>query len=139
MNNNTKPNAQSLVSIILCYYNEEKFLAEAVKSVIGQTYTNWELFLVDDGSSDQSAAIANGFADDYRGKIFCLHHPCHRNEGLSASRNLGIDQAQGEYVAFIDADDVWDAEKLTYQLTIFKRHPDVTVILESSLYWNSWS
>jgi glycosyltransferase involved in cell wall biosynthesis len=127
-----------LVSVILCFYNEEKFLAEAVESVIGQTYENWELILVDDGSSDESTAIAKRFASQYRGKIFYKQHPRHYNEGLSASRNLGIASAKGEYIALIDADDVWLANKLEQQLAIFEKHPSVTIILESSLYWYSW-
>jgi glycosyltransferase involved in cell wall biosynthesis len=132
-------NAQPLVSIILCYYNEEQFLPEAVTSVIAQSYANWELLLVNDGSSDQSEAIARRFAEGDPKRIFCLHHPGHCNEGLSASRNLGIDRCHGDFVAFIDADDVWDQDKLEYQLTIFKRQPNITVVLESSLYWNSWN
>jgi glycosyltransferase involved in cell wall biosynthesis len=135
MNENTSP----LVSIVLCYYNEQQFLSEAVRSVIAQHYMNWELILVDDGSSDKSPAVAKEFALADPQRIRCIHHPGHCNEGLSASRNLGISIAQGEYVAFLDADDVWDPEKLTYQITILRRHPDVTVVLESSLYWNSWN
>jgi glycosyltransferase involved in cell wall biosynthesis len=133
-----RKNEQPLISVILCFYNEERFLEEAVNSVIAQEYTNWELLLVDDGSSDKSPFIAHRYADAYPGKISCINHPGHCNEGLSASRNLGIEQSHGDYVAFIDADDVWDEKKLIYQLAIFKRHPDVTVVLESSLYWNSW-
>jgi glycosyltransferase involved in cell wall biosynthesis len=127
-----------LISVILCFYNEEKFLTEAVESVIGQTYENWELILVDDGSSDASPAIAKRLVGRYPGKIFYKQHPGHYNEGLSASRNLGISTANGEYIALIDADDVWLPNKLEQQLEIFKSHSSVTIILESSLYWNTW-
>lgn len=132
------PNHEPLISVILCYYNEEEFIDEAIRSVTSQTYTNWELLLVDDGSSDKSPEIASRYADQYPGRVSCIHHPGHVNEGLSASRNLGIEQSHGDFVAFIDADDVWEPGKLKYQLTIMQRHPDITVILESSLYWNSW-
>jgi glycosyltransferase involved in cell wall biosynthesis len=128
-----------LVSVILCFYNEEKFLEEAVASVFAQDYTAWELLLVDDGSSDGSTAIAKKLAANHPYKIRYVHHPGHCNEGLSASRNLGISKAEGDYVAFLDADDVWLPNKLSHQTGIFKRNPGVTVVLEASLYWNSWT
>jgi glycosyltransferase involved in cell wall biosynthesis len=134
-----KPDDSPLVSVILCFYNEEKFLTEAVESVLSQDYRNWELFLVDDGSSDGSVAIAKKFAADFPGKIFYLEHDLHANKGLSASRNLGIAHIRGKHIAFIDADDVWLPSKLTHQLAIFKKNPKVTVVLESSNYWSSWA
>lgn len=127
------------ISIVLCFYNEERFLPEAVASVLAQDYESWELLLVDDGSSDASTRIARQLQDEYPERIFCLHHPGFSNRGLSASRNLGIANARGEYVAFIDADDVWLPEKLSRQIDIFSRHPEVTVVLEASEYWRSWS
>jgi glycosyltransferase involved in cell wall biosynthesis len=129
---------ENMVSIILCFYNEERFLKEAIQSVLTQDYSNWELILVDDGSSDKSTDIARRYAADYPRKIFYTHHPAHCNKGLSASRNEGIKIAKGNFVAFIDADDVWFPEKLSYQLAIFKKHPYITVILEASSYWKSW-
>lgn len=128
-----------LVSVILCFFNEEKFLAEAVNSVLQQDYAHWELILVDDGSSDKSVHIAKKYEADYPGKIFYLQHHLHRNKGLSASRNVGIEKAKGEFIALIDADDVWLPQKLNFQLNIFEDHPEVTVALEASLYWNSWT
>jgi glycosyltransferase involved in cell wall biosynthesis len=128
-----------LVSVILCFYNEEKFLEEAVRSVIAQDYVNWELFLVDDGSVDRSVAIAKKFVADFPGKIFYLEHEEHMNKGLSASRNLGISHIRGKYVAFIDADDVWLPSKLGHQMAIFRKNPKVTVVVESSNYWSSWA
>jgi glycosyltransferase involved in cell wall biosynthesis len=132
-------NDQPLISIVLCFYNEEKFIDEAIASVIGQDYTNWELILVDDGSSDGSTAIAKDYARRYHNSIFYVHHPGHCNEGLSASRNLGTSRTKGEFVAFLDADDVWYHNKLSAQYSIFKRYPEVTVLLEASQYWRSWS
>lgn len=127
------------VSVILCFYNEEKFMNEAVASVLSQDFTDWELLLIDDGSSDASTQKAKDYARRYYNNIFYYHHPGHCNEGLSASRNLGIQKSRGEYIALIDADDVWYENKLSYQLRTFEKHPGVTVILESSLYWKSWS
>jgi glycosyltransferase involved in cell wall biosynthesis len=127
-----------LVSVVLCFLNEERFLREAVESVIAQDYGHWELILVDDGSSDSSTAIAEKFETDYAGRIFYADHEGHVNKGLSASRNEGIRRAQGEYIAFLDADDVWLPGKLSNQLRIFRKHAHVTVVLEASSYWNSW-
>lgn len=128
-----------VVSVVLCFYNEERFLDEAVHSVIAQDYPHWELILVDDGSSDRSTLKAKEYARKYYDKIVYVHHPGHCNEGLSASRNLGISRAKGEFIAFLDADDVWYENKLSAQLSIFEKNPEVTVLLEASQYWRSWS
>lgn len=132
-----KTSEEPLVSVVLCFYNEKAFLEEAIQSVFSQDYTNWELFLVDDGSSDESTAIARTYAARYPQKVFYLDHDYHQNKGLSASRNAGIRKCRGTYVAFLDADDVWLPGKLRYQVNILNTQP-VTVVLESSLYWNSW-
>jgi glycosyltransferase involved in cell wall biosynthesis len=131
--------SEQFISIILCFYNEERFLEEAVASVIEQDFKDWELFLVDDGSSDRSTQIAKELTTQHKGKIFYIEHEGHANKGLSASRNLGIKNTNGNFIAFIDADDVWLPGKLTQQLSIFNKHPDVTLIIEASLYWYSWS
>jgi glycosyltransferase involved in cell wall biosynthesis len=130
---------QPLISVVLCFYNEEKFLEEAIASVLSQDYGNWELILVDDGSSDKSTDIAKEYARRYYHKIKYASHPGHCNEGLSASRNLGISKSAGDFVAFIDADDMWYHNKLSAQLQIFRSNPDATVLLEASNYWKSWS
>jgi glycosyltransferase involved in cell wall biosynthesis len=128
-----------LVSIVLCFYNEEKFLEEAVASVIAQDYENWELILVDDGASDGSTALAKDFARRHYTNIFYMHHAGHCNEGLSASRSLGIGKAKGEFVAFLDAHDAWDHDKLSSEIKTFKANPKATVLLSASLNWNSWT
>ena len=127
-----------LVSVILCFYNEELFLEEAIQSVLSQSYGHWELLLVDDGSSDESVTIAKNYAAQFSDRIFYVEHMFHQNKGLSASRNAGIRNCKGKYVAFLDADDVWLQQKLQYQLDIFENNPGVTVALDASLYWNSW-
>jgi glycosyltransferase involved in cell wall biosynthesis len=133
-----KNSENPLVSVILCFYNEKVFIEEAIKSVLSQHYDHWELFLVDDGSSDDSTRIARDYAAEFPHKITYLDHPFHQNKGLSASRNTGIKKCRGTFVAFIDADDVWLPGKLRFQLDIFRRNPGVTVAMEASLYWNSW-
>lgn len=128
-----------LVSVILSFYNEKLFIEEAIQSVLSQDYDHWELFLVDDGSSDDSVTIAKNYAAEFPNKITYLDHPFHQNNGLSASRNAGIKKCNGTFVAFIGADDVWLPNKLQFQLDIFRNNPVVTVSLEASLYWNSWN
>src|SRR5262245_41969518 len=109
-----------LVSVIVNFFNEEKFLAEAVESVFNQTHTNWELLLVDDGSTDASSRIAQRYSEQYRGRVLYLEHQGHRNRGMSASRNLGIHHAKGEYITFLDADDIWLSTKLERQTAIMQ-------------------
>ncbi len=127
-----------LVSIITCFFNEEIFLKETVESVLAQAYPHWELLLIDDGSSDQSSRQAKDYASRYPEKIYYHEHPGHANKGLSASRNFGINQARGEYVAFLDADDVWLPQKLSQQTAVMQNHPEVALLCEASEYWYSW-
>ena len=131
-------NRHPLISVIVCFYNEEAFLEESVESVLNQTYQNWEILLVDDGSKDRSTLIAKNFTLQHPGKIFYQDHPLHENMGLSASRNLGISESKGELVCFLDADDVWMAEKLQVQMQIMAENPRAGMLCEASLYWYSW-
>lgn len=126
------------VSIITAFLNEERFLVEAIESVLDQEFTNWELILIDDGSSDRSTAIAKAYAEEYKEKIIYLEHEGHANRSTAASRNLGIAHARGELVAFLDADDVWLPAKLRIQAKIMHIYPQVTMLVEASDYWFSW-
>lgn len=128
-----------LVSVIICFYNEEQFLKEAIASVLGQEYRNWQLLLVDDGSSDKSSNIALEYAEKFPTQIIYCEHENHSNKGLSASRNLGIKKSNGELISFLDADDVWLPKKLLTQVSIFQRNHDIGMTAEASLYWNDWS
>lgn len=129
----------SLVSVIIIFLNAEKFIEEAVESVLAQTYRNWELMLVDDGSTDASTAIARGYAARYPGQVHYLEHPGHRNRGKGASRNLGISRAAGEYIAFLDADDVWLPHKLEQQVAILDNQPEAAMLYGDTEYWYSWT
>ena len=129
---------QPLVSIIICFLNEENFLGEAVKSVLEQDYENWELFLIDDGSTDNSTSLALDFEKKFSGKIHYRDHHNHENKGLSASRNEGIRQSKGDLIAFLDADDLWLPMKLSEQVTIFKENPSIGLLAEASSYWYNW-
>lgn len=128
-----------LVSNIIIFYNAEAYFQEAIESVLSQSYENWELLLVDDGSTDGSTTLAKTYAQKYPEKIYYYQHDNHQNRGMSTSRNLGIEQAKGEYIAFLDADDVWLPHKLSQQVAILECHPDAAMVYGSMLFWFSWS
>jgi glycosyltransferase involved in cell wall biosynthesis len=125
---------------VITFYNTPLgFFREAIESVLGQTYRNWELLLVDDGSSDQSTHLARQFAESHPMKVHYLAHPGRQNCGMSASRQLGISEASGEYVAFLDSDDVWVPDKLAEQVAILEGYPEAGMVYGNTLYWSSWS
>jgi teichuronic acid biosynthesis glycosyltransferase TuaG len=106
---------QSLVSIVMPAYNSEKFIKDSIKSVLAQSYRNWELLILDDGSKDDTQNIIMEFCHiDSRIKAF----PNLINLGVSATRNRGIELARGEWIAFLDSDDMWEPEKLVQQFDI---------------------
>ena len=128
-----------LVSVIIIFFNAEPFLDEAIQSILEQDYPNWELLLVDDGSSDGSTRIALNLVHHAPQQVEYLEHPAHANRGMSASRNLGIQHARGEYIAFLDADDVWLPNKLSEQAALLEAHPDVGMTYGHALIWSSWT
>ncbi|MER8428166.1 glycosyltransferase [Mesorhizobium sp. M1403] len=95
---------QPRVTEIIVVFNGERYLREAVDSIVGQSFVDWELLVVDDGSTDQSSAIIRGYEQPLPGKVRLLAHHDNRNHGISASRNRGLAEARGAYVAFLDAD-----------------------------------
>lgn len=129
---------EPLVSAIIIFLNGEKYIGEAIESIIAQTYTNWELLLVDDGSTDGSTEIAKSYAGT-NSKIKYLEHEGHQNKGMSATRNLGIKNASGEYVGFLDADDVWLPNKLTEQVSVFNKYPQCYMVYGRTQIWYSWT
>ncbi|TDN39606.1 glycosyltransferase family 2 protein [Hymenobacter sp. UV11] len=131
--------ALPLVTVVIAFLNEERFLTEAVESVLKQTYSHWELMLVDDGSTDQSTVLAQSYAKLLPDRIHYCEHEGHCNKGLSASRNHGIRKGNGHLIALLDADDVWLPDKLTRQVAVFRNHPVIALVAEASLYWYSWS
>jgi glycosyltransferase involved in cell wall biosynthesis/SAM-dependent methyltransferase len=130
---------QPLVSIITIFHNEERFLAEAVDSVLAQTYETWELLLCDDGSTDQSPAIARRYAAEHPDRIRYLQHAGGANRGMSATRNLGITAANGELISFLDGDDVWVPEKLTRQVELLQQHPAAAAVYGRLHVWHGWT
>ena len=93
-----------LVSIITPAYNSAKFIAETIQSVQNQTYENWEMIIVDDGSSDETLAIVQAFIDEDK-RIQC--YKLEQNSGPAVARNFAIEKAKGAFMTFIDADDIW--------------------------------
>jgi glycosyltransferase involved in cell wall biosynthesis len=133
-----KPNGPR-VSIICIFHQEERFLAEAIESVLAQEWTDWELILADDGSTDRGTAIALEYCNRHPGRIRYIDHPGHANRGMSATRNLGLTQARGELIAFIDGDDAWVPAKLLEQVAILDGNPRLGAVFGSLTYWESWS
>jgi glycosyltransferase involved in cell wall biosynthesis len=121
------------VSVIVPVYNSRRFLREAVESVLKQTFTDWEMLLVDDGSLDGSAAIAAEYAREHALKIQLLFHPDKGNHGVSATRNRGIDHAGGQYLAFLDADDVWLPHRLEKQVPVLEKYPEAGLVYGLSM------
>lgn len=128
-----------LVTVVIIFFENEAFLAEAIDSVLAQTYTNWELLLCDDGSTDGSTAIARDYAGADPQRIHYLAHPGHENLGKNATRNLGIRRASGDFVAFLDGDDVWLPTKLDRQVRLLAENPDAAMLYGRTQYWLSWT
>jgi glycosyltransferase involved in cell wall biosynthesis len=131
-------NGAPTVSVIIAFLNTERFLAEAIESVFNQTYPDWELLLVDDGSTDGASRLARAAAERCPEQVHYLEHPGHQNRGVCAARNLGLRAAQGQYIALLDADDVWLPHKLDQQVKILETHPEVGMVFGRAEYWASW-
>ncbi len=110
-----------LVSVVVPVFNAERFIAETVHSVLGQTFKPWELLLVDDGSTDRSRSIIREFEVSYPGRIRCLAHPGGANRGQFAARLLGARHSVAPVVALLDADDLWDLDYLEQHFKLWSR------------------
>jgi glycosyltransferase involved in cell wall biosynthesis len=128
-----------LVSVITIFLDQISFLAEAIDSVLDQTYENWELILIDDGSTDGSSGIARAYAARHPGQIRYFTHSEHANRGASASRNLGFHHAKGKYVAFLDGDDLFLPGKLTEQVSMLEAMPNVGMLYGRTYLWYGWT
>ena len=107
-----------LVSIVVPVFNSEKFIIETIQSVKKQTYQNWELLLVNDCSTDKSEQIIRNYEEDKRIRLINLK----ANSGAAIARNTGINNAKGKYIAFLDADDLWNKEKLEKQIKFMEEN-----------------
>ena len=111
-----------LVSIILPTFNRADVISRAIESVINQTYSNYELIIVDDGSSDNTSAIVSKYTSGVK-------YIKQLNSGVSSARNTGIRSSSGKYIAFIDSDDAWHAEKLELQIKFFQDHSQSNIAI----------
>ena len=113
----------NLISIVTPMYNGEKYVEETIQSVLKQTYPNWEMVIVDDGSKDNSAQIIKEFTGKEK-RIRLIQQP---NAGSAAARNNGIRHANGQYIALLDADDLWEPEFIESQLALMKEKDALVV------------
>lgn len=124
------------VSVIMAALNAELYLAEAIESVLGQFLQRpWELLVVDDGSSDATLEIAKAYARRFPRSIRVLRHAGGANRGASASRNLALNEARGEFLAFLDADDVWLPGMLARQVATLRSRPAVAMVYANAERW----
>ncbi len=109
-----------MISVIIPVYNGERYLAETIDSVLAQTHQPFEVIIIDDGSIDNTADIARSYQN--------LRYMYQTNQGLGAARNAGIVAAQGEFIAFLDADDLWTKNKNELQMTAFHANPHADIV-----------
>src|SRR5690348_13077254 len=128
-----------LVSVIIIFLDAEKFIREAIESVFAQNCADWELLLIDDGSTDASTAIARQYEERDSRRVRYLTHEGRQNRGMSASRNLGLSRTHGEHILFLDADDVLVPHALAEQLAILGTHRDVAMVYGPIKWWYSWT
>ena len=118
------------ISVIVPVYKVEPYIHQCIDSILAQTYTDFELILVDDGSPDNCGMICDEYAkqDD---RIRVIHQ---ENQGLSAARNAGIDIAKGECLTFIDSDDLWEPDKLEKQMALLLKNPEAALVFTGSAF-----
>lgn len=122
--------ANPLVSVIITTYNRETYLTEAIASVVGQTYSNLEILVIDDGST---ANYAEAICAEFKN----CRYLCKENGGLSSARNYGIAHAKGDFVAFLDDDDTWRKDKLEVQLKAFELNPQASLVHSAAAVMNA--
>ncbi len=122
---------EAKVSIIIPVYNGAAYLAQCIESVFAQSCQEWELIIVDNGSSDETPQIISSYYTNNKEKVFPIR--LQKNEGVAAARNLGMAKSRGCYLAFLDADDIWLPEKLTKQLSFMQEHPGYSCVYGACL------
>lgn len=110
-----------MISVVIPLYNKEKSIASTLRTVLNQTFSDYEIVIVNDGSTDGSVEEIEKVQDD---RIRLVHQP---NAGVSAARNRGIEEAKGDLIAFLDADDEWKPEYLATQYHLFQKYPECSV------------
>lgn len=123
--------ARPLVSVIVPFYNAEGTICETVQSVLSQTFKDFELILIDDGSTDRSVELISRIEDS---RLRMVHQP---NQERAVARNRGIQDAQGEWIAFLDADDLWLEQKLEKQLHWLEMSPEIGLVYSDLYYFDN--
>jgi glycosyltransferase involved in cell wall biosynthesis len=123
-----------LVTIIVPSFNYARFIYQSLDSVLAQTWQNWECVVVDDGSTDDTRAVVMSYAE--RDARIRYIHQEHR--GLSAARNTGIERSRGEFLQFLDADDLIEERKLEKQIEFLRKHPDVDIVYGGAMSFTSF-
>ena len=113
------------VSVIIPLYNREDYIEQTIQSVIDQDFSDWKIYIIDDGSTDDSLAIVENINDD---RIVILQHDGGINKGQSASINLGLREIEGDYVAILDSDDYWENDKLSIQVNYLNDHLSAGIV-----------
>ena len=127
------------ISVITPFLNTGQFIAEAIESVLRQTYEEWELILIDDGATDESTDIALKYTNLYPDKLRYFQHQNHGHAGASATRNLGIRHSKGRFIAFLDSDDVYHPYQLAEQLAVLNTQSDAAMLYGRTHYWYGWT
>lgn len=121
------------VSVIIPYYNGGEFIKDTLESILNQTYRNYEIIVVDDGSTDGSTDNSKGVLDSFKDKIRYFYQA---NEGISGARNRAIKESKGEYIALLDQDDIWYPEKLEKQVEVMNQNLDAGIVYSDCYYVN---
>jgi len=116
-----------LISVLVTSYNYEKYLPETLDSILAQTYKKYEVIIVDDGSKDNSVELIKKYTAKYP-NFYLYQHKNGENRGLPASVKLGVEKAKGEYIAFLESDDLWHKNKLLEVVKIINKYPNVVII-----------
>ncbi|BAY98818.1 family 2 glycosyl transferase [Tolypothrix tenuis PCC 7101] len=112
------------ISVLLCTYNREQYLSNCINSVINQTFKDWELVIVDDGSQDNTFAIVNPYLQEFRN----IRYLKHQNRKLGYAKNAGIQASFGRYITFIDSDDAYKPNHLESRIGYMQTHPEIDLI-----------
>jgi glycosyltransferase involved in cell wall biosynthesis len=119
---------KGLVSVVIPLYNKESYIIQTLQSVMNQTYANLECVIIDDGSTDQSFTLVSKFIEESKLPWTLISQP---NSGQTRARNHGIQRARGEYIAFLDSDDLWPTDKIKLQVEAIEKNPNSVLILSS--------
>ena len=127
---------RTMISIIMPAYNAEKTIAASIGSVLAQSFQDWELIVIDDcsgdGTRDTVQELLRGLSSAAAGRIHLICRE--QNEGVSSARNLGAEMAQGDWIAFLDSDDLWAADKLEKQMQLLDKNPDAGILFTGSAF-----